>query len=128
MDAQGNISLSLMEMSQEKTGEQCTIIRMPNGTTKEENCRPQFKNILQFWGIQQVSVSLNGLSQGRRIDYRSHIEEQYKGDGTYEDIRTRELRSLNPRVGFVSDVLYFINDDFASFVDTDGRKKILEKK
>jgi len=128
IDAQGNVSLSLMEMSQEKTGEQCNIIRMADGTTREENCRPQFKNILQFWGIQQVAVSTDGLSQGRRIDYRTYINDQYKGDGTYEDIRTWELRTLNPRVWFVSDILYFINDDFASFVDTDGKHKLLPSK
>jgi hypothetical protein len=49
MDAQGNISLSLIEISQEKRGEQCTIIKTPDGISREENCRPQFKNVTHFW-------------------------------------------------------------------------------
>ena len=57
MDAQGTISLSLLEKHQEKTGETCSIFRAADGTERREDCYPQYKSLTDFWGVQQVSVT-----------------------------------------------------------------------
>jgi hypothetical protein len=48
MDANNVITLPLMEVTNEKTGEQCNVTRSLDGTSKEE-CRPQYKQTTNFW-------------------------------------------------------------------------------
>jgi hypothetical protein len=86
------------------------VTRSLDGTSKEE-CRPQYKQTTNFWWVQQVKVDTNSLTASRRINFLDTIK------NNNSDLNPRELRMLNTRVWFVSDFIYFINDNFGSFID-----------
>jgi len=119
MNSENVVTMPLMLRNQIKNWQNCNTLILPDGTEKRQNCYDITKNTTDFVWLKSFKFDVNNwINEVNSINYKSTFEKLYKSNNEYEDLEYRQIQNTDMRVGFLGDITYMLNNDFAHFFNS----------
>ncbi len=121
MDKNQNVTLPMVLQTEIKDWERCSVYKDKNWVETKSNCYPITKKKTDFAGLKSLNFDVKKwISEVYSVDYLSLYQKLYENDNEgdiygHYNLSPRRIINWMMRVGYLWDVIYMLNNDFAHF-------------